>query len=639
MDLRNIGILAHIDAGKTTLSERILYETGAIQKLGSVDRGTASTDRDEIEKRRGISVRSACARVKWKHCDINLIDTPGHTDFASETGRALWALDAAVIVVSGAEGVQPQTEALFEAVRERNLPALFFVNKLDRPGADFNAALSQMRGLLSPRIYAADDMSLMEALSETDEEALEMFISGECYPHDILLRRAQDMSRRGEMYLALPGSALTGDGVPALLDAVLHFLPEPPASQGPLCGVVFASEESRAMGRAAYVRLFSGSLKNRDAVLLPRRDNREPDEKKITQIRRLRPDGRGEDAGELLCGDIACIYGLGEAAPGQPIGDAALLPEGVGEFFRRDPPLMASVLPDDPDKLDDVRKATSLLALEDPTLSPMWIESTRSLHIRVMGEIQLEVLTERYRERFNLGVHFGPPCVVYRETISQAAEGFVAYTMPKPCWAIMRFLIEPAPRGSGVTYECIVPPARMDPRYRRQVEQTIPAALAQGRRGWQVDDVKITLIDGEDHQFHTHPLDFVLATPMGVHDALQRGGSTLLEPMLTCRIAVPEDKSGRLMGDISAMKGEMLSSRIRGDMLWCECLLPVATSVDYPKKLAAYSGGRGSISMKPAGYRACEDRPEAVCPRRNVDPLDTAKYILAMRNALDGGWI
>ena len=156
---------------------------------------------------------------------------------------------------------------------------------------------------------------------------------------------ALTISGQGEMYLALPGSALTGDGVRALLDAVVQFLPEPPHPQGPLCGVVFASEESKSMGRAAYVRLFSGNLKNRDAVLLPRRDNRDPDEKKITQIRRLRPDGRGEDAGELQGGDIACIYGLGEAAPGQPIGDPGLLPEGVGEFFRRDPPLMASVLP------------------------------------------------------------------------------------------------------------------------------------------------------------------------------------------------------------------------------------------------------------------------------------------------------
>ncbi len=639
MKLRNIGILAHIDAGKTTLSERILFETGAIQKLGSVDKGTASTDRDEVEKRRGISVRSACARVRWKDCDINLIDTPGHTDFASETGRALWALDSAIIVVSGAEGVQPQTEALFEAVRERRMPALFFVNKLDRPGADFSAALAQMRALLSPSIYAGDDMSLMEALSETDETALEMYISGHTLPRDELVRRVRELVRAGEVYLAFPGSALTGQGVRALLDAVDAFLPDPPAGSGPLCGMVFASEEAKGMGRAAYVRLYSGSLRNRDSVLLPRRDGREPDERKITQIRRLRPDGRGEDAGKLNCGDIACVYGLGDAAPGQPLGDPALLPPGAGEFFRRDPPLMARVLPEDEAQMDDVRKAVRTLALEDPTLSPLWIESARSLHVRVMGEIQLEILVERFRERFGLNVSFGPPAVVYRETIARAAEGFVAYTMPKPCWAVMRFLIEPAPRGSGVSYECNVPPARLDPRYKRQVEQTIPTALEQGRLGWQVDDVKITMLDGQHHQFHTHPLDFVLATPMGIHDALRRGGSRLLEPMLECRVCVPEDKAGRLMGDIAAMKGEMKTSQVRGDMLWCECMLPVASSVDYPKTLAAYSGGRGSISMKLCGYRECEDRPEAVCPRRNVDPLDTSKYILAMRNALDGGWI
>ncbi len=639
MNLRNIGILAHIDAGKTTLSERILFETGAIQKLGSVDKGTASTDRDEVEKRRGISVRSACARVAWKGCVINLIDTPGHTDFASETGRALWALDAAVIVVSGAEGVQPQTEALFEAVKERHMPALFFVNKLDRPGADFEGTLSQMRSLLSPAIYAGDDMSLMEALSETDERALEMYISGDCLPHEELAARAREKVAAGKMYLALPGSALTGEGVGALLDAVYTYLPDPPAGNGEMCGIVFASEEAKAMGRAAYVRLFSGSLRNRDGVLLPRRDGGEADQRKITQIRVLRADGRGEDAGELKAGDIACVYGLGDAPVGQVLGDPALLPPGVGQFFRQDPPLMARVLPEDPEKLDDVRKAVRDLALEDPTLSPLWIESARSLHVRVMGEIQLEVLVERFRERFGLDVSFGPPAVVYRETIAQAAEGFVAYTMPKPCWAVMRFLIEPAPRGSGVSYSCPVPAARLDPRYKRQVEQTIPIALEQGRLGWQVDDVKITMLDGQHHQFHTHPLDFVLATPMGIHDALRRGGSRLLEPMLLCRVCVPEDKGGRLMGDIAAMKGEMKTSQVRGGMLWCECVLPVAASVDYPKTLAAYSGGRGSISMRPCGYRECEDRPDATCPRRNVDPLDTSKYILAMRNALDGGWI
>lgn len=640
--IRNIGIFAHVDAGKTTLTEQLLRHSGAIRTAGAVDSGTAHTDRLDIERRRGISVRSTCASLEWKGVRINLIDTPGHADFAAEVERSMWALDGAVLLLSAADGVQPQTEVLFEALKRQGMPTILFINKTDREGADVPVVISAAREQLSPRVCSyADDESLMEAIADADEAALDAYLEGNVYPRSELEARISAMVLGCEAYPALCGSALRDTGVEPLLDAILQLLPEPDGSaEGPLAGVVFAIENDRVMGRAAHVRMFSGSLKNRDSLELPAahsliEDGPRTVQRKITQVREIALEGRANDLGGISAGEIGAVYGLGDIRVGQILGEAELLPRRVEPGTLRTPLLMVKVVPPQPDRLNDLRNALNELSVEDPLLSVE--EYSNEMHVRVMGAIQLEVLEERLRSGFNLPVTFGSPSVIYRETIAESAEGFFAYVAPKPCWAIIRFKIDPLPRGSGVQFESQVHVRDILLRYQHQVENAIPLAIKQGMLGWQVDDVKITLIEGNHHQFHTHPLDFIVATPVAFLDGMRRGGSVLLEPVLEMRLTVPEECGGRLLGEIIAMRGETVESTMKGGMLHILANVPLATSVDFSIRLASMTSGRGAMSVRLKGYQDCPLELGNTCPRRGVHPLDTSKYILAARSALEGG--
>ncbi|MBQ8953941.1 MAG: TetM/TetW/TetO/TetS family tetracycline resistance ribosomal protection protein [Clostridia bacterium] len=639
----SIGIFAHVDAGKTTLSEQLLLSSGAIRTPGSVDRGTAHTDRMDIERRRGISVRSTCAPLSWNGARVNLIDTPGHSDFSAEVEKSMWALDGAVLLLSGVDGVQPQAEVLFESLRSQRIPTLIFVNKMDREGADFNAVLTQARERLHAGVTPLfDDDALMAAIAEQDDQALEDYLSGTIYPRSRLLARAKDLTREMALFPMLSGSALKGEGIEPLLDAVTTLLmPDDSSSDGDeLCGIVFALDEDPVMGRGAYVRVFSGALRNRDQLNLaiPREGaylsaiHTEP--RKITQIRDIALEGRGEDKGALTAGEIGVVYGLGDVSAGQILGNEALLPRVMGRGKLKAPLMMVRVLPENPEKKPELMKALHQLSAEDPLLDVR--QFLGEMHVRIMGAIQMEILAEQMKTRFGLNVTFAEPQVIYRETIRQAAEGFVAYTMPKPCWAVIKLLIEPAPRGSGVSFRSVVPVRTIKERYQHQVEQGLVMGLKQGMLGWQVDDVSITLIDGSDHQWHTHPLDFIVATPMALMDGLRRGGSVLLEPIAEMRVTVPATLSGRVMSEIVAMRGETLrtESLESRDAMVLVAEAPVRTSFDFPTRLAAITGGRGALTMRVSRYQECPE--EHTCPRAGVNPLDTAKYILAARSALEG---
>ncbi len=643
--MRNIGIFAHVDAGKTTLSEQLLMHSGAIRRAGSVDEGTAHTDNLPVEQRRGISVKATCVSMTWRGAEINLIDTPGHVDFSAEVERSLWALDAAVVVVCAVEGVQPHTETLFQALKEQHIPTLFFLNKTDREGADTLRVLSQIRRLLTPDAVPMDDAdAIAEFVCAQDDDLLERYLSGEEFTPDFLRTQLAALTRDAKACPVYAGSALRDEGVIPLLDAMVDFLPGPQepsnenGTKSPLCGVVFASAQDRVLGRGVWVRLYAGSLENRAPLTLPAGVDPLTGEerlvqRKITQIRRV----DGSDAGSLAAGEIGVIYGLGDVKVGQVLGEEALLPRRVEPGRLRTPLITVQVIPDKPDEMQALRAACEALSAEDPLLQVRYSKALNELQLHVMGTIQLEIISELLDTRFGMKVTFSKPAVIYKETIAKAASGFVAYTMPKPCWAIMRFEIEPAPRGSGVTFRSVVPVRDILARYQHQVEQALPLALHQGRLGWEVTDVNITLADGNHHQFHTHPLDFIVATPWGIQDGLVRGGSTLLEPILETRFLLPPDCVGRVMTDVALMRGEVIHTETDADRVMLTALIPVATSVDYAAALASVTSGRGSMSVKLHGYRDCPLELGAAAPRRNVDPLDTSKYILAARSALEGG--
>ncbi len=648
----NLGIFAHVDAGKTTLTEQFLLRCGKIRQAGSVDSGTAQTDFLSVERERGISVMASTAEIEWRGFHINLIDTPGHMDFAGETERALSVLDGAVLVVSAVEGVQSHTENLWRAFAALGIPCVVFINKLDRVGSDTTGVcrvLGELEGLTpvvlseasdegtrdcAVRTIFPDDTALTELLAEVSDEAAEAYINEIPLPHERLCALLGEAVYDRRLTPVLYGSSLLSVGVEALLDAVVNYLP--PASHkltDVVSGVIFKIEHDKSMGKIAHVRLFGGSIGNRDAVAIhgdnDAEGNPRPPEK-VTQIRKFN-GSRFEDVGRLGPGDIAALCGLSRARVLDTIGAY----RHSDAYRLATPYLTVKVSPDDPSRLTALVSAIRELCDEDPLIDYKWISGEREIHISITGEIQREILEVLLRERYGLSAVFSEPSVIYRETPTRAGEGFEAYTMPKPCWAVVRLGIEPLPRGSGVVYdEGRVPHNKLFYKYQTHIKSSLYRSLEQGNYGWELTDMKVTLLDGEHHTIHTHPLDFFVATPMALMDGIRNTGTTLLEPVLDVRITVPTHLFGQVISDVTLMRGESDDPVIRETRCVIPCRLPVATSLDYPVRLASLSGGRAVFSTRFAGYRACPLELGATTERRGINPLDRAKWILYARGAI-----
>lgn len=651
-NIRNIGVLAHVDAGKTTITEQLLYKSGTVRALGSVDKGTAHTDSLEVEQQRGISVKAAAANLTWKGVEINIIDTPGHVDFSAEVERALSILDGAVIVISAVEGVQPQTEVYFKALQAMHIPTLFFINKVDRAGASVEKVLGDIHKSLSKDAVAVevligeesrepsvkyifdkenkDEKALnkfIEDIAEKDEELLESYLNGDDININILYEKLGKLTCSSCVYPVLYGAAIKGIGIDELIDSLITFLPPPMGnSEDGLSGVVFKIEHNKTFGKLAYIRLYSGELKSRDVVY----NSTKAVEEKITQIKKL--SGLKEvESGRAAAGEIAKVSGLSSASIGDILGNPEMIPIAPNIAI---PLLTLQIKAKDKSQYMNLVEALEELQEEDPLLHVQRIKEKEEIHIQIMGMIQLEILESILRSRFNLEVSFGKPSVIYKETPAKSGYGFAAYTMPKPCWAIVRFYIEPMPRGTGLIYECKVRTEDIKLRYQREIERQLPFTLEQGLYGWNVMDLKVTLVEGEDHVMHSNPGDFYIATAMGIMDGLQSLGTTLLEPLLKFRITVPEEVGGKVLGDIINMRGIFDSPVILNGNFTVEGQMPAATSLDYPVRLGIISSGKGIISSRFSGYQPVPLEMGAVRERVGVNPLDRARFILAMRNAL-----
>lgn len=649
----NLGIVAHADAGKTTLTEQLLFHTGVIRAPGSVDQGTAFTDGMEIERRRGISVRTACASVAWKGCRLNLIDAPGHADFLSEVERSLAVLDSAVLVVSAVEGVQPQTRLLLEAIRRARLPCFLFFNKLDRAGSNWELALAQAQeagGIpclplcgctaqgggqvqVAPQNFQDSAWREGAVLACGDDSLLEAFLANSLTGGALEQALAQKIAQ-GELYPAVCGASKYGLGIEPLLDAVCRLLPEPPPLGQELCARVYKVERDPALGKAAYIRVFAGEVRNRQAVsLCPAEEagqGEKPEEEKVTRVRLV--EGRrltdGERAGP---NDIAVIYGLESVRAGDLLG--APLP-GLRAYRLAQPLLLSRVEPADPKDLPRLVRALRELEEEDPALGCEWNREKQELWARLTGKLQVEVLEALLLQRWGLQARFGEPSVIYQETPAGPGEGFESYTWPKPCWAELRFVVEPLPRGAGLEYRCLVSPGKLPYRYQAHVRAAVPRALKQGIRGWQVTDLRVTLVDGTWHHVHTHPLDFFVATPMGLMNALKNAGSQLLEPVLQVEMSGPQALLGKAMGLLSTRRGEFDPADIEEGKFRLRALVPAAEAMELPVEFASATGGQGMYSARLFRYQNCPAGLGASRERIGPDPLDRPRFILAARSAL-----
>ena len=660
----NVGILAHVDSGKTTLTEQILYRTGRIRQIGSVDEGTTATDTLTVEKQRGISVRAATASTQWQGVTVNLIDTPGHIDFAGEVERALSALDYAVVMVSAVEGVRAHTENILRSLAQAKLPHVIFINKIDRVGANVAAVLEELQNAASAALLSLTDtvgegetdasvtvvggeafcLRATEVLSEWVEEAADAFLSDTTLTQERATALVRQEIAACRLAPVVCGSAKYGVGVEELLDACVAYMPSARRRQTEeLCGIIFKIEHDKTLGKVSHIRLFGGQLENRDDVQLiapsaaqmvttdaVEVEEAAPVREKIAQIKGFN-GARRVDTGILRGGDVAAVCGLPSAKTGFFVGSA--LVQETAQLVH--PFLRVRVTPADGDplKLPVLAEALREMSDEEPYMDARWENGQQEITISTTGKIQLEVLDNLLKERYGLTASFSPPTVIYRETPATAGYAHARYTMPKPCWADVEFLFEPMPRGYGVSYHGRLPNNQCYYRYQSHIRASFNSCLEQGLYGWEVTDFKCTLVGGEHHTIHTHPLDFFVCTPMAFMNGLAQLGSTILEPLLKVNIIAPEELAGKIFSEIIRMGGEYDSPVVRLGAVHMEAIVPVATSMDFPARMATLSSGKAVVSQSFYGYRACKDGLEHVNPRRGVNPLDRAKWILFARGA------
>jgi ribosomal protection tetracycline resistance protein len=597
MRMLNLGIVAHVDAGKTSLTERLLFDSGAIARLGSVDDGSTRTDGMDLERRRGITIRSAVATFVTGDCEVHLIDTPGHTDFVAEVERALGVLDGAILVLSAVEGVQPHTRVLMRVLRSMGVPTLVFVNKIDRVGARDASLLTDIRRLLTPaaipvtwpRAGGVVDLELgvaaAEVLAERSDAVLESYVSG--LDPALVRREFVRQARAGSVFPVFFGSAISGVGVDALRRGIVELLPAgEPVADGPVDGVVFAVERDRGR-RYAVARLFSGSLAARDTVDYGRAAGR------ATAVL----DGDGRPA-RVPAGGIARIAGL----PGLRVGDR--LGSGshpVPTGFR--PPTFETVVTSDqPTALFD---GLAQLADQDPLINIRRGQEPGSLVVSLYGEVQREVIAARLAEEFGVRASFAPARVVCVERVVGVGHGVLRIGDTEPVlFATVGLRIEPGPVGSGVAYELEAERGSLPAAFLTAIEETVRAEL-RGSREWAVVDCVVTLT----HTGFSSPVstaaDFRQVTPMVLATALERAGTVVCEPWDRVELDVPEDAISAVLGAVVRVGGLPEPPVVDGEVGWAviESEVPAERVRDVERALPGMTGGLGVLIARFDSYR------------------------------------
>ncbi|CAM1333086.1 GTP-binding protein [Tenacibaculum aestuariivivum] len=651
----NIGVLAHVDAGKTTLTEHFLYNSGAIRILGSVDKGSTNTDSLALEKERGISIKAATTSFNWKDIKINLIDTPGHVDFSSEVERALCVVDAVILVVSAVEGVQAHTLSIWDSLQELKIPTLIFINKIDRQGADTEGVVTQLQHDLKTKpvlLYAAENDGLVNAnitpifntlinegtciheikeqakthVLDSDEQLLARFFDEEIISDKEYLKSIKALTLASKITPVYVGIAKDNIGVIELLDGIISFCPTTKINNTKeLSAYVFKLEHHKVFGAMAHVKVFSGTLTSKSTIY----NSTQQLETKINQTKQL-VQTKYIDNIILSAGDIGVITGVLGTKAGDILGNPNQIPTLPQLHI---PVLTVEVIPENNADYNALAQALTQLDSEDPSLQFKWFKAEKELQLLLMGQMQIEILGYVLKERFNIVATFTDPQVVYKETISKKAEGYICYWMPKPCWAIITFLIEPAPLNSGVNYSSIVSQNDVHIKYQNEIERTIPKALAQGILGWEVTDVKITFIKGEDHNIHSRPGDFNLATPMAIMQGLKKGGTHLLEPILSFEIKANEIFLGKITAELSNRRATFNTPIFIEDVFILKGKISVATSLDFSIKLNTVTSGKLRLRLQFYGYDTCPKNEGILKPYKGINPLDEAQWILHRRGA------
>ena len=588
-------LLAHVDAGKTTLSEALLYESGVIRTRGRVDHKDAFLDTSPLERERGITIFSKQACFSYGNMDVTMLDTPGHADFSSEMERTLQVIDYAVLIISGTDGVQGHTETVWKLLQKYRIPTFFFVNKMDLPGADKAAVLKELQAKLSPYCvdFTEEEELLCENVAMCEETLLETYLEEGTFD---LKKEVRRLVSGTLLYPCYFGSALQNEGVEALLEGLENYT-KMPEYQKEFAGKVYKITRDDAGQRLTHMKLTGGELKLRDEI------------EGIGKVNEIRVYS-GEKytlQQEVKAGDICAVPGFTDTYAGQGVGKEAdfcanqlapvcnyqiLLPEGTDEAI--------------------AWRQLKQLEEEDPNLHLSWQAQTREIFIQPMGEVQLEVIKRMVSERYGMDIAFGSATILYRETIEDTVIG-MGHFEPLRHYAEVHLKMEPLPRGSGLQFVTECSEDELDLNWQRLIlthlgEKEFTGVLT----GSPITDIKFTLIAGRAHLKHTEGGDFRQATYRAVRQGLRQAKSRLLEPMYQFRMEVPMEQIGRVMSDVGKMHGTFRQQPDDGEMSAIEGTCPVASMAGYGTEFAAFTKGRGRMTLSFCGYEPCHNESEVV---------------------------
>ena len=627
---KTFGIFAHVDAGKTTFSEQILYYTKSIRKKGRVDYKEAFLDSQKVEKERGITVFSDVGTFSYDGDTYYLIDTPGHIDFSPEMERTLSILDYAILVVSAVEGIQGHTETLWNLLKNRKIPTFIFINKIDRVGADVNKVYQQLKRRFSEDICLLSNNSLMnlsdeeiEFIAGKDEELLNLYFEDN-YNNQLWINKLKFLVKERQIFVASSGSALLDQGVREFLDIFNKLTMTNYELADIFTGKVFKIRYDEKGTRITYIKALSGLLKVKDELVY--NHNGEEIREKVNEIRAY--NGVKYEIKDVASeGDVFAVTGISNMKAGMGIG----IEDSTEEMI---PTLTAKVLYDSTVNIKEVLKYLKILESEEKTLNVQYDEILKEMHINVMGKIQLEVLKEIIQERFNLNVEFDKPEILYKETIGNEVNGY-GHFEPLRHYAEVHLKLLPGERGEGIVFENRCHNDYLTPGQQNLIKTHIFEKKHRGiLTGSEIDDIKVILITGRAHIKHTEGGDFREATKRALRQGLDSAENILLEPYYNFKIEVDNQLLGRVLSDVQKMNGTFNEQQSVGDRVIITGRGPVATFMDYSLEFQALSKGKGGLSLLYGGYDVChnaEEVIERIGYNKDADPEYTSSSIFCAK--------
>ncbi len=651
----SIGIVAHVDAGKTSLTERILYETGVINEIGRVDSGNTQTDSLELEKRRGITIKASVVSFVFDNLKINLIDTPGHADFLAEVERSFSVLDGAILLISAVEGIQAQTKILLSALIRLHIPTIIFINKIDRPGAQSDELLKSIKYKLTEQViplYQLENVGAKQAsitlnslydpaflqlcveqLALNDEDLLTSYVNNDTLTREQIQSALLQQVATAKLYPITFGSAITGIGVPELLKTITKMFPSQTGlAEAPLSGVVFKLDREPTGEKIAFVKIFSGCLRVRTEIAFQRLDRSGEIQTHLGKIKKLHlfQQGKTIQAQGAEVGELCKIWGLKEVKIGDIIGEWT---SSIKNVHLATPQLETRLEATRQEQTYRLSQALQELAEEDPLIHVIRDDVHKHTYLRLCGEVQKEVIEATLKEKYGVDPWFSETTIVCVEKPRDAGQAIeIIGTPDNPFYATVGLKIEPGPLNSGLTYK--MTPGALPLAFYRAIEETVRATLAQGLYGWEVTDLIVTLTRTGYYDPVTVAADFRNLVPLVLMQALSQAGTAVYEPMSRFELTAPIHGLSTSMFRLSALRAIYEQPILHKDTFLLKGSLPVSTTEDFRRELPSFTEGEGIFTTQPGGFLKMEG---AFPTRRRMDfnPLQRKEYLMHIQHVLN----